>query len=174
MRIGLTGSHGTWKSTIAKHFQNQIKEIARWVIELKWKPDTLSKEELDDFELVIMKRQIEAEQNMQDWFISDRTVIDVLAYANTMCRPSMTARLKDMAEMHLETNPYDLVFYIPIEFPLEKDGTRFEDDSYQKIIDLQILKYLKRYKIPYITLTGTVEERLRKIEEESIKFLNTK
>jgi nicotinamide riboside kinase len=109
-----------------------------------------------------MKKQIEAENTMQD-FISDRTVIDVLAYATTMCRPSMTARLKDMAEMHLKDNPYDLVFYIPIEFPLEKDGVRFEDDSYQKIIDLQILKYLKRYKIPYITLTGTLEERLKQI-----------
>ena len=110
-----------------------------------------------------MKRQIEAENSMQD-FISDRTVIDVLAYANTMCRPSMTARLKEMVELHLEKNPYDLVFYIPIEFPLEKDGIRFEDEQYQKMIDLQILKYLKRYKIPYITLTGTVEERLQKIE----------
>lgn len=170
MRIWLTASHGCGKSTLTRNFQNQIEEIARGVIAEKWHPDTLSKEELDDFELVIMKRQIEAEQNMKDWFVSDRTVIDVLAYANTMCRPSMTARLKEMAEMHLEDNPYDLVFYIPIEFPLEKDWTRFEDDSYQKIIDLQILKYLKRYKIPYITLTGTVEERLRKIEEESIKY----
>jgi nicotinamide riboside kinase len=65
--------------------------------------------------------------------------------------------------MHLKDNPYDLVFYIPIEFPLEKDGVRFEDDEYQKIIDLQIIKYLKRYKIPYITLTGTLEERLKQI-----------
>lgn len=159
MRIGLTASHGCGKSSIARNFSNHIEEIARWVIAEKWHPDTLSKEELDDFELVIMKKQIEAENTMQD-FISDRTVIDVLAYATTMCRPSMTARLKDMAEMHLKDNPYDLVFYIPIEFPLEKDGVRFEDDSYQKIIDLQILKYLKRYKIPYITLTGTLEERL--------------
>lgn len=173
MRIGLTGSHSTWKSTLTKHFTNQIEEIARWVIAEKGKPETLSKEELDDFELVIMKRQIEAENSMQD-FISDRTVIDVLAYANTMCRPSMTARLKEMAEMHLESNPYDLVFYIPIEFPLEKDGIRFEDEQYQKMIDLQILKYLKRYKIPYITLTGTVKERLRKIEAVSIKFLTKK
>jgi DNA-binding MurR/RpiR family transcriptional regulator len=28
---------------------------------------------------------------------------------------------------------------------------------------LQILKYLKRYKIPYITLTGSLEERLKQI-----------
>lgn len=173
MRIGLTGSHSCGKSTLTKHFHNKIEEIARGVIAEKGKPETLSKEELDDFELVIMKRQIEAENSMED-FISDRTVIDVLAYANTMCRPSMTARLKEMVELHLETNPYDLVFYIPIEFPLEKDGIRFEYEHYQKIIDLQILKYLKRYKIPYITLTGTVEERLRKIEQESIKFLTKK
>lgn len=170
MRIGLTGSHSTWKSTLAKLFPNQIEEIARWVIAEKWHPDTLSKSELDDFELVIMKRQIEAEENMKESFISDRTVIDVLAYATTMCRPSMTARLKDMAEMHLETNPYDLVFYIPIEFPLEKDGVRFEDEHYQEIIDLQIKKYLKRYKIPYITLTGTVEERLAKIKKAIIMY----
>jgi len=60
----------------------------------------------------------------------------------------------------LKKYPYDLVFYIPIEFPIEKDGLRFEDEHYQEIIDLQILKLLKRYKIPYITVSGTIEERL--------------
>jgi hypothetical protein len=54
-------------------------------------------------------------------FISDRCVIDVLAYCTLLASPHVTKIVKDKVEAYLATNPYDIVFYIPIEFPLEKD-----------------------------------------------------
>lgn len=48
---------------------------------------------------------------------------------------------------------YDILFYTPIEFPLEKDGIRFEDEEYQKEIDSLIKELLDTYDIKYFTLT---------------------
>ena len=59
---------------------------------------------------------------------------------------------------------YDIIFYTPIEFELEKDWTRFEDSEFQKEIDEIILQKLDEYRIPYITLRGSVEERIAIIE----------
>lgn len=164
MRIAFTASHGCGKTSLANHFPNRIDEIARTVINKLWSPDKMKQEQWDEFQQEVMDKQIEAELNMWD-FISDRSVIDVLAYATRFCTPKKLRALKDQAEEHMKNNPYDIVFYIPIEFPLEKDWLRFEDEHYQEIIDLQILKYLKRYKIKYITVSGTIEQRLQIINE---------
>jgi hypothetical protein len=85
----------------------------------------MTQEQLDEFELEIIKRQITEESRLQD-FVSDRCVIDVLAYATSFATAKTITNIKDIVEDYIKTNPYDLVFYTPIEFPLECDGTRFE------------------------------------------------
>ena len=164
MRIVLTGSHGSWKSTLTKHFDNRLEEVARKLIGKIGHPKDMSQEQLDNFELEIIQRQIAEETRLQD-FISDRCVIDVLSYATSFATAKTLTRLKDTVDHYLEYNPYDLVFYTPIEFPLECDGTRFEWELYQQLIDLQIVKYLQRYKIEYIELRGSVEKRLATIRK---------
>ncbi len=39
---------------------------------------------------------------------------------------------------------------------------RFKDKEFQKKIDEKIREVLDDYDVPYITLTGSVEERLKK------------
>jgi hypothetical protein len=56
-------------------------------------------------------------------------------------------------EMHF------IFFYLPPEIPFVKDGIRQESPDYVKRIDDIILDIYKIYKIQYITLTGSVEER---------------
>lgn len=164
MRIVLTGSHGSGKSTLTKHFPNRLEEVARKLIGEIGHPKDMTQEQLDNFELEIIQRQIAEETRLQD-FISDRCVIDVLAYATSFATAKTLTSLKDTVDFYLETNPYDLVFYTPIEFPLENDGTRFEWELYQQLIDLQIVKYLQRHKIEYIELRGSVEKRLETIHK---------
>jgi AAA domain len=85
----------------------------------------MTQEQLDEFELEIIQRQIAEETRLQD-FISDRCVIDVLAYATSFATAKTLTNIKDIVDDYMKTNPYDLVFYTPIEFPLEDDGVRFE------------------------------------------------
>ena len=59
--------------------------------------------------------------------------------------------------------------YFPIEFDIADDGTRSLDKEFQKEIDEiihNILEDLKlRYEIKYITVSGSIEERVKQIEK---------
>ena len=58
----------------------------------------------------------------------------------------------------------DLIFaFIPIEFPLENDGVRDNDEEYRKDIEYEFIRLLKSFKIDYRIITGTIEERVKKI-----------
>lgn len=58
-----------------------------------------------------------------------------------------------------------LHFYVPVEFPLIKDGIRCNDIDYQNDIDLHIKDIYKAADIKYITLSGSVEQRGQKVLE---------
>jgi hypothetical protein len=49
---------------------------------------------------------------------------------------------------------------------MEKDGVRPEDEKYRELIDLRIRTFAKNY----ITITGTIDERLEKIRAEIRKY----
>ena len=58
----------------------------------------------------------------------------------------------------------DLKFaFIPIEFPLENDSVRDNDEEYRKDIEYEFIRLLKSFKIDYSIITGTIEERVKKI-----------
>jgi hypothetical protein len=61
-------------------------------------------------------------------------------------------------------NPDILVVYVPIEFELAEDGLRSADPGEQAAIDFMIKNILDTAGIEYITVTGTVEERVAQIE----------
>lgn len=58
-----------------------------------------------------------------------------------------------------------LHFYLPKEFPLVADGIRCVDDVYHNRMDNNIVYTYKRANIPFITLTGSIEERVAKALE---------
>jgi hypothetical protein len=51
--------------------------------------------------------------------------------------------------------------YIPIEFEMPSDPRRKVDEVYRRKIDEYILYVYKQYNIDYVTLTGTIEDRLK-------------
>jgi hypothetical protein len=66
-------------------------------------------------------------------------------------------------------NPDAVYVYFPIEFEIVSDGTRSIDKEFQNEIDCiihEILEELKtRYGTKYITVSGSVEERVKQIEK---------
>lgn len=165
MKIWIAGTHGTGKSTILSLMEwVKINEIARSVIKTIGHPKYMEIDWLNHFQTLVLDKQISAELKNKE-FISDRTVFDMIAYSYLHCDAKTYALLVDKAISHYTNNPYDIVFYLPIEFPLVADWIRFEDEKIRELIDLLIKNNLQRYNVEHITITGSVEERLEKINK---------
>ena len=166
MRVWLCWAHGTGKTTILKLFDRpKITEIARNAIGEFW----IGLNEMDfktkiAFQQIIFWRQLQRERSMQD-FISDRTVFDNLAYMSAIGDTEELKFMEERVKLHIEQNPYDFILYFPIEFPLEDDWIRYTGDEFQAEIDKRILFYLDKYGVKYYTVTGTVEERKKFIDD---------
>lgn len=170
MRIAITGSHGVWKSTLLDLLNNKkelelfkkIPEVAREEILKRGKtPDLMTLEEVIDFEQTLLNKQIELEQWCSK-FISDRSVLDIIVYSEFLLgsHPIKT-KLKEFVKKYFDENkPYDKIFYIPIEFELNKDWIRFEDLQFQKTVDEKFLDFFNEFNIEPILLKGTPEQRL--------------
>jgi len=101
-------------------------------------------------------------------YVTDRWLIDNMAYSNLS--PLITEKLHYIHQCLLAhfLKVWDVrVFYIPIEFDLEKDGVRPEDLEYQKKVDDLLKELLCYFQMPYITLRGTTERRLAALIDEA-------
>ena len=172
LRIAIVGSFSTGKTTTAEILARRIDlpllpEVAREVVELGFK---LDKDASPETETLIFLRQYNNELSTPE-FVGDRSLIDVMAYAGWVLdnRP----RTKEfylwdecikLAERRLRTS-YSHVFYLPIEFPIVFDGLRPDDPAFQAEIDERILGLLRGNDIEFETVTGSVEERIEKIEK---------
>ena len=153
MRIALVGSHGTGKTTLLKAIEasgkfdgyRKITEVSRSLIEeLGFNPlvGESTYEKKHDFEWKIFKKQVE-EENKSPKFVSDRSIFDILAYASTLLDTIDFAHFHTTVhQLRYERYPYDLLVFVPIEFPMEKDGIRPEDEEYRHEIERRMQKLL--------------------------------
>lgn len=111
------------------------------------------------FQQTIFNRQMRHENGFAS-FVSDRSVLDALVYAHGTLKISSLE--KEVLE-RLKKTPYDFIFFIPQEFPLEFDGIRKEDEIYRSFIEKEFLRYLLKFTLPYIKITGDIDERIDKI-----------
>jgi nicotinamide riboside kinase len=171
-RIALIGSFSTGKTTLgellAQHLELPLlPETARQVIDLGFK---LDKDATPETETLIFLKQYNNELST-DEFVGDRSLIDVMAYAGWVLdnqpRSKETALWDEcvkLAERRLRGN-YSHVFYLPIEFPIVLDGLRPDDPAFQAEIDERLLRLLRSHDIDYITIKGSVEERMEQITQ---------
>lgn len=111
-------------------------------------------------------------------FISDRCVVDVVAYTSEMCDMEEDGARKmkfSMEEQYERTellkqvkylNPC-LNIYLPADGikKIEEDGIRCTDEEHRNHIDTKIKGILTNNSIPYYTIKGTVEERVQAIKD---------
>jgi len=110
-----------------------------------------------------------ASELLIDDIITDRTVIDVMAF--TRLAESIPYYMADeicQAASHL-IKEYDYIFYIsPKGIEIEDNGVRTTDAEYRKEIDLEIKHLLNKYTSRnqrIVKLKGSTEERIQKIKE---------
>jgi len=176
MRIALTGAHGVGKSTILTILKEQLpnynvetESLTRKAVKDSSKANFgTTNTSQKSIAKIYMEAFLKASKN----YITSRHMVDVLAYSVYLGKVNRNISLNTFVNIHLKIDEiikkkiFDLVVYIPIEFPLKEKGKFREGQEnlhYQKDIDT-ILKYLLWDKqIKYMTLTGTVEQRVNNL-----------
>ncbi|MDQ6927412.1 MAG: ATP-binding protein [Actinomycetota bacterium] len=171
MKIAFVGSFSTGKTTLANLFAREwdyplLPEVAREVVELGFPLDQTATAET---ETLIFLKQWRAEA-VHDRFVADRSIYDVLAYADWVMEHNKSDRKenhlwlesREIAVLDLRAR-YDHVFYLPIEFPIVLDGLRPDDTSFQADVDGRIRGLLESHDVAFHTLTGGIEERQEQV-----------
>ncbi len=107
---------------------------------------------------------------MNDNMIADRCAIDGLVYTHYLGEnKKITDKTYKFAEKVFDKllPLYDIIFYIPPEFPLEDDGTRSVNTFFRDRIVLLFDQYFKEKNIEPVHLRGSVRERVNTV----LKFI---
>ena len=170
MKIGLCGTMSVGKTTLV----NALKELPEFEgynfrtersKELMAQGIPLNTDSTLKGQTIFLAER--ATELMQENIITDRTVIDVIAFArasksmNYLDKEDFTNYAKNLI---LE---YDYIFYVsPEGVEIEDNGVRETDAEYRNLIDFIITNTITRYRhrIKNLhTLSGTTEERIKQI-----------
>lgn len=181
MRIGICGAESTGKTTLAKALADKLElplitEQARGVAK-RLGIDDLNKDYpkrlWDRFQWECLKTQMAIEQRHES-FVSDRTVLDNLAYwLVDHADPHNcyeTLQYWGYAERHIRVRPYDMIVFVRPEddIALENDGFRHTNPAHRWLID-RVLSSLVAWiahtysHIKIVNVSGPTNERLEQV-----------
>jgi nicotinamide riboside kinase len=179
VKVGLTGSHGTGKTTLLLELKkelprcNLVSEAARdCPFPLNEKTNFRSQE-------FIFRTQVQRELDvpLDDITISDRTVYDQLAYIRYAYESgNITYDEYMVLEQYINHwgHTYDYIFYIPIEFEMECDGVRSPDEHYRKAIDQHIKDILNEHvdTLYRCEVRGTPQQRAALVKNVILEMVS--
>ena len=169
MKIGFCGTMSVGKTTLV----NALKELPEFK---GYKFATERSEYLRDLGIPLntdstIKGQLiflaeRSSELLQENIITDRTVVDVIAFTKSAKSISWTEAKQFQALAENLINDYDYLFYVsPKGVELEDNGVRTIDIEYRKEID-NTIKYIigdKLGKHPkYTEISGSTEERIKR------------
>lgn len=172
MKIGFTGTMSVGKTTLVKALKElpEFKEYSFATERSKYLRDLgipLNTDSTIKGQIIFLAER--SSELIQPRIITDRTVIDVMAF--THLAKSIPYYIGDeFAQLASRLIPeYDYLFYIsPEGIELEDNGVRTIDADYRMSVDKEIKKIISsnRNKIKkYTELSGTTEERIEKIKQ---------
>ena len=113
-----------------------------------------------------------ASELMQKNIITDRTVVDVMAFANLS--KSMEAHEKHYltSTLYYLIKEYDILFYVsPEGVEIEDNGIRETDVKYRMAIDREIKSIVQMFRGNAITIKGTTEERIEQVKNAVVQYV---
>jgi len=170
MKIVVAATHSTGKTTFCKKIAkrkgyNYIHDIVREeAVKKGFAINENTPPEVQDW---LITRQWELEKTTPEPWIADKCLFDYLVYGDLVLKDEGIDKLmKEIIRYFVDKNAkYDIVFYMPPEIPLEEDGVRSIDPEFQRKVDAHYREVLDERGIKYITITGSVKERVKKALE---------
>jgi len=167
MKIGLCGTMSVGKTTLVKALSEieQFKGYTFTTERSKYLNSLgipLNHETTIEGQTVFLAERVT--ELMQDRLITDRTIIDVMAFTN--CARMVSYMDGDAFEEYAKRfiSQYHYIFYIsPDGMDIEDNGIRETDAEYRREIDKEIQKLLSKHRPVVHTLKGTTEERIKQI-----------
>ncbi len=167
--VGITGSHGVGKSTL-------MRDVGGWMaaaggrppVMIDWIGGRVAASGLPLAEhctmdtyckfLAVHLQALRAAKSADT--ICDRTPFELMAYA--MANGNASAAMVDLLCEVIETAlpAYSILFYLPIEFPLEPARYRSPDPGYRAAVDGHLRRALERFGGPVVALSGDRAARL--------------
>lgn len=177
MRISVSGSHSTGKTCLAKllyrklsqEYPNQVTLIDEVARRLRRQGLPLNQEATLGTYISYIYEQLKAERVCTTMYVvSDRSLVDLLAYILANANPRIPKKLDFMVEeiIFRETNYFDLYVYSPIEFSLVLDDVRPADIEYQELVDEKIRYVLHTLDAPVLRVSGPVQRRVNRVIKE--------
>ena len=168
MRIGFAGTVSVGKTTLVKALQElpEFKdykfrtERSKYLMEMGI---PLNTDSTYKGQLVFAAER--AAELMQENIITDRTIIDVMAFSK------LSTSMEEYEKFHLSSalfhliKEYDVLFYVsPEGVEIEDNGARETDAKSRKAVDNEIRSIIQMHKSNTPTIKGTVEERIKQVK----------
>jgi len=167
MKIGFTGTVSVGKTTLVKALQ-EIPEFKNYTFTTERSAYLHSlgiplnhNTTIEGQTIFLAERVTEL---MQENLITDRTIIDVMAFTNLAKKVSYidSDAFEEYAKRFIYQ--YDYIFYVsPEGVKIENNGIRETDPEYRNNIDTEIGRLLRKYRPIWHTLSGSTEECIKKI-----------
>lgn len=166
--IAFTGAHGTGKTTSVFDYAGRMKKEGAYEIGIITEtarrcPFAIfgqGSQSSVEAQLWIFSEQIRCELESQMHYeitISDRTVVDVIAYSVLAGLPDLARDQIAMARHHIGI--YDTIFIKPVAGNryLFNDGFRSTDNDLQAKLETELLRVYKALNIPLIPVFSAKE-----------------
>lgn len=185
MKAGFSGAGGTGKSAVLEALNLPIPvlpSVARSVYERRGIKEsdqlTMNPIQLWDLQKDIFNTRVAAEEKMDGSFISDRTLVDHMAYCLIRANAGMPADEYKTYEdkMLFSMSGYSLVVYFPFDPKAYKinDGFRQADVPYQVAVDIMIYGLLQKHRINFIVAphwSYPIVERADEIRKRIVRIM---
>jgi len=172
MRIGLCGTMSVGKTTLVNALKElpEFKDYTFRTERSKYLRDMgipLNTDSTVKGQSVFLAER--ASELMQEKIITDRTILDVMAFAR--CSDSMnyleSQQFCDFASNML--HEYDYIFYVsPEGVDIEDNGVRETNSDYRKLIDQNISLLIEKNKFRIknlVKISGPTEDRIKQIKD---------
>ena len=175
MRIGFCGTMSVGKTTLV----NALKELpefnnyqfrterSKYLMEMGIPLNTDS-----TYKGQLIFAAERAAELMQENIITDRTIIDVMAFSK------LSTSMKEHEKFHLSSalfhliKEYDMLFYVsPEGVEIEDNGVRETDADYRIAIDKEIKSIVQMHRSHSTSLKGTTEERIEQVKKAIAQYV---